>query len=147
MRKEKNKAEFKKGSVQLQPGWARQGEKVVAWTTELQTRWSSPEGTRGGCPAPQLGHPEQVHRRSSLFLTYKMNKTTPRPLPILEYYKANAVWSPRIPYRQVSSSNRGTVSILPAMSEGWYLKVGRTIQVKIMDSGGSHTTSRPSPVI
>lgn len=76
-----------------------------------------------------------------------MNKTTPRPLPILEYYKANAVWSPRIRYRQVSSSNRGTVSILPAMSEGWYLKVGRTIQVKIMDSGGSHTTSRPSPVI
>lgn len=74
MRKEKNKAEFKKGSVQLQPGWARQGEKVVAWTTELQTHWSSPEGTRGGCPASSSTGPPRAGPQALIPLPHLQNE-------------------------------------------------------------------------
>lgn len=94
-RREKNKAEFKGSSAQLQPGWARQDKKLVGWMVDTLEQ-------PGGNIAPEeaVDYPNHATQSWSTnaaapFPTYKANKTTPRPVPILQYHMLSVVQPPR----------------------------------------------------
>lgn len=74
-RREKNKAEFKESSAQLQPGWARQDKKLVAWTVDTLEQPGGNIAPEEAVGSLNRATQSQSTNAAAPFPTYKANKT------------------------------------------------------------------------